>query len=106
MERTVLPVLSLGGISFLFEQVFHWPPKNLQWKRIRIDDIREALPGATAVHAAIPAVMVLHRQLQQEVPVNACPVGGSPVGQSCLYHGLGDGCQREIDSPGALSGRL
>ena len=57
-KELVLPVLSLGGISFLFEQVFHWP--KIAVKRIAYYD-KEALPGANAVHAAIPAVMVLHR---------------------------------------------
>ncbi|HHU79208.1 MAG: RnfABCDGE type electron transport complex subunit B [Caldicoprobacterales bacterium] len=80
-KELVLPVLSLGGISFLFGAGLSLASKKFAVETDpRIDDIREALPGANCGACGYPGCDGLASAIAAgEAPVNACPVGGSPV---------------------------
>lgn len=78
----VIAAVLVGGVG-LFIGVF----LGLAGKKfaVEVDEkevaVREQLPGNNCGGCGYPGVMVLQRQLQKEkLPVNACPVGGAPVG--------------------------
>jgi electron transport complex protein RnfB len=82
-EQLLLPVLSLGGLSFIFGTGLSLASKKFEVETDpRIDAVREALPGANCGACGYPGCDGLAAAIVEgNASVNACPVGGSPVAE-------------------------
>ena len=83
-EQLLLPVLSLGGMSFLFGAGLSIASKKFSVEKDpRIDEVREALPGANCGACGYPGCDGLAAAIVAgEAPVQNCPVGGSAVAEN------------------------
>lgn len=81
LQQLLLPVLSLGGLSFLFGAGLSLASKKFEVaKDSRIDAVREALPGANCGACGYPGCDGLAAAIVEgRAPISACTVGGSPV---------------------------
>jgi electron transport complex protein RnfB len=82
-EQLVLPVLSLGAMSFVFGAGLVMASKKFSVEQDpRADEIREVLPGANCGGCGFPGCDGLAAAVVSgQAPVNACPVGGAAVAE-------------------------
>ena len=82
-QQLLFPVLSLGGISFIFGAGLSLASKKFEVETdSRMDLIREALPGANCGACGFPGCDGLAAAIVEgSAPIAACTVGGSPVAE-------------------------
>ena len=82
-QQLLFPVLSLGGISFIFGAGLSLASKKFEVETdSRVDLIREALPGANCGACGFPGCDGLAAAIVEgSAPIAACTVGGSPVAE-------------------------
>jgi len=80
-EQLLLPVLSLGGLGFVFGAGLSLASKKFAVETDpRIEEIREVLPGANCGACGYPGCDGLAAAIVEgRAEVDACTVGGSPV---------------------------
>jgi len=79
--KLMFPVLSLGGLSFIFGAGLSLASKKFAVEKDpRVDEVREALPGANCGACGYPGCDGLASAIVSgTAPADACPVGGAPV---------------------------
>ena len=77
--KLMFPVLSLGGLSFIFGAGLSLASKKFAVEKDpRVDEVREALPGANCGACGYPGCDGLAAAIAKgEAPANACPVANS-----------------------------
>jgi electron transport complex protein RnfB len=83
LEQLLLPVLSLGGLAFIFGAGLDLASKKFAVEKdSRIDAVREVLPGANCGACGLPGCDgFAEAVVAGNAPVNGCPVGGNSVAQ-------------------------